>query len=45
MGYNCDYIDIFSVFWGFKDDGKIFGKFEKFGSGVMEKCIWEGRDG
>ena len=45
LGYNCDYIDIFSASWGPKDDGKTFGKPEKLGSGAMEKCIREGRDG
>lgn len=43
LGFNCDYIDIFSVFWGLKDDGKIFGRFEEMGGKVMKRCVEIGR--
>lgn len=45
LGYNCDYIDIFSASWGPRDDGKTYGKPEKLGSEAMERCIRTGRDG
>ena len=45
LGFNCDYIDIFSASWGPKDDGKTFGKPEKMCSEVMKKCGETGRRG
>lgn len=45
LGFKCDYIDIKSVFWGFKDDGKMFGGLEEFGVKVIKNCVFYGRKG